>query len=118
MRGFNFKESLILGSSRTDQDWGILFIYLFILQLHLQHMEVPRLGVKSELQLLAYTTVTATPDPSRICDLHCSSDNTRSLTEWQQGLNPDPHRYCRVLNLLSHNQNFRIEGLQSDLAKM
>ena len=36
-------------------------------------MEVLRLGVKSELQLLAYTTVTATQDPSHICDLHHSS---------------------------------------------
>ena len=27
------------------------------------HMEVPRLGVESELPLLAYTTATATPDP-------------------------------------------------------
>ena len=32
-------------------------------------MEVPRLGVKSELQLLAYTTVTATLALSRICNL-------------------------------------------------
>ena len=36
-------------------------------------MEVPRLGVKSELQLPAYTTATAIPDPSRIFDLHHSS---------------------------------------------
>ena len=38
-------------------------------------MEVPRLGVKSELQLLAYATTTATAmqDPSHICDLHHSS---------------------------------------------
>ena len=36
-------------------------------------MEVPRLGVELELQLLPYTTATATPDLSRICDLHCSS---------------------------------------------
>ena len=28
-----------------------------------RHMEGPRLGVKSELQLLAYNTATATPDP-------------------------------------------------------
>ena len=35
-------------------------------------MEVPRLGVELELQLPAYTTVTATPDPSRVCDLHHS----------------------------------------------
>ena len=36
-------------------------------------MEVPRLGVKSELQLPAYTTATAMRDPSLICDLHHSS---------------------------------------------
>ena len=35
----------------------------FILQLHLQDTEIPKLGVKAELQLLAYTTATATPDP-------------------------------------------------------
>ena len=33
-------------------------------------MEVPRLGVKSELQLPAYTTATVTPDLSPICNLH------------------------------------------------
>ena len=43
----------------------------FFLGLHLQHMEVPSLGVESEL--LAYTTATAMPDPSRVCDLHHSS---------------------------------------------
>ena len=36
-------------------------------------MEVPRLGVKPELQLLAYATATATRDLSLVCDLHCSS---------------------------------------------
>ena len=35
-------------------------------------MEVPRLGVELELQLLAYATATAMPDLSRICDLHHS----------------------------------------------
>ena len=33
-------------------------------------MEVPRLGVLLELELLVYTTATATPDPSSICTLH------------------------------------------------
>ena len=36
-------------------------------------MEFPRLGVKSEWQLLAYTTATAMPDLSHSCDLHHSS---------------------------------------------
>ena len=35
-------------------------------------MEVLRLGVESELQPLAYTIATATPDPSCVCDLHPS----------------------------------------------
>ena len=35
-------------------------------------MEGPRLGVELELQLQAYTTAMATPDPSHICDLHHS----------------------------------------------
>ena len=45
------------------------------------HMEVPGLVVESELQLPAYTTATATQNPSSDCDLHHSS--------WQCGiLNP------------------------------
>ena len=44
---------------------------------HPQHMEVPRLGVKSELQPLTYTTATATWDPSRAYNLHRSSQQWR-----------------------------------------
>ena len=38
-------------------------------------MEVPRLGVRWELELPAYITATATAtwDPSHLCDLHHSS---------------------------------------------
>ena len=36
-------------------------------------MEIPRLGVESELLLLVYTTATETRDLSCICDLHHSS---------------------------------------------
>ena len=60
-----------------------LFYYLFIYILgpHPRHMEVYRLGVKLELQLLVYTTATPTQDPSHVCSLHHSS--------WQrQILNP------------------------------
>ena len=42
-----------------------LFIYLFtylFLEPQLWHMEVPRLGVELELQLLTYTTGRAAPD--------------------------------------------------------
>ena len=43
----------------------IFFYFIFIfcfLGLHLQNMDVPRLGVESKLQLLAYTTAIAMPD--------------------------------------------------------
>ena len=45
-------------------------------------MEVPRLGEELELELLAYTTATATSNPSHICKLHHSSWQWRSLTHW------------------------------------
>ena len=45
----------------------------FLFFLEPQPMEVPRLGVESELQLPAYTVATATRDPSRVCDQHRSS---------------------------------------------
>ena len=74
---------------------------------HLQYAEVPRLGVKSELQLPAYTRAIATPDLSHVRDLHHSSwqrrilnpvskarDQTCILTDTNQTLNP-----------LSHNGN-------------
>ena len=59
------------------------FLFFGFLGPHPQHMEVPRLGVKPELQLPVYATATATQDPSRICELHHSS------------------RQCQILNPLS-----------------
>ena len=46
---------------------------------HLQHMEVPRLGVESELFPLAYTTATEMPDLRHICNLHHSSGQCQIL---------------------------------------
>ena len=72
-----------------------LFLFLFFfcfLGSHLWQMEVPRLGVKSELQLLGYTTATTMQDPSCVCNLHHIS--------WQ----------CRIPNSLSEA---RIESTSS-----
>ena len=67
-----------------------VLVLLYFLGSHLQQMEVPPLGVESELQMPAY--VTASADPSRIYNLrhslgqcrilnpHPHKDNTRSLT--------------------------------------
>ena len=58
----------------------VLFCFVFcFLEPPLWHVEVPRLGVESELQLPAYTTATAVQDPSHTCDLHHSSGQCRIL---------------------------------------
>ena len=52
---------------------SLFFFFLVFLGLHPRQMEVPRPGVESELQLLAYTRATAAQNPSSICNLHHSS---------------------------------------------
>ena len=67
---------------------GFFWSFLF-LGPHLWHMKVPRLGIESELQLLACTTTTATPVPSHVWALHYSYGNTRSLIHWASpGIKP------------------------------
>ena len=64
------------------------------LESHLQHMEVHRLGLESELQLLAYATAVAMPDPSLVCNLNYSSQQCRILNpRVRPGLNQSPHGY-------------------------
>ena len=74
---------------------------------HLRHMEVPRLKVKSELQLPVYTTATAMLDLRFVFDLHCSSRqhwilNLLSETRDQIHTIKDTKTVC---NPLSHNGN-------------
>ena len=57
-------------------------IFFFSWGLHLQHMEVPGLGVELETQLLAYTTATS-PAYTAACS------NAESLTQWMRpGMEP------------------------------
>ena len=60
--------------------FGVFCLFCFcLLGPYLRLMEVPRLGVESELQLPAQAaaTATATPDLNRIGDLHHSSRQCR-----------------------------------------
>ena len=63
------------------------YYYFCFLGPNLRHVEVPRLGVESELQLLAYTTAIVMCDPSRVCDLYHSS------------------RQCQIFNPLSKGRD-------------
>ena len=56
------------------------FFFFCFLGLHPWHMEVPRLGVESEQQLLAYATATATQGPSRSATYTTAHGNAGSLT--------------------------------------
>ena len=56
----------------------LCIFFFFFLGLYPWHMEVPRLGFKSELQLPAYTTA-RTQDPNHVCDLHHSSQQCQVL---------------------------------------
>ena len=72
---------------------AFLFSFVCFLGLHSQHVEVPRLGVQSELQLPAYATATATQDPRRhVCNLHHSSQQHQilnPLSHWARaGIEP------------------------------
>ena len=76
-------------------------------------MEVPRLGVKTELQLLVYATATATWDPSLIWDLHHSSQQRRILNPLSKGWNLRPHGYWTGLLSLSRTGTPKVEGLNT-----
>ena len=65
--------------SRASFFFFFFFSFSWILGLNPQHMEVPRPGVQLELQLSAYTTTTATRDPSHVCNLHHSSRQCQIL---------------------------------------
>ena len=65
--------------TRTIQMHNAFLSLFFFTELHPQHMEVPRLGIKSKLQLPAYTTATAMRDLSCVCDLHHHSWQHRIL---------------------------------------
>ena len=56
-----------------------VYIYIYFLAPNLRHMEIPSVGDESELQLVAYATAIAMPDPSRVCQLPHSSEQCQIL---------------------------------------
>ena len=75
--------------------FGVLFVCLSFCLFQgrfPRHLEVPRLGVESELQPLAHARTTATQDLSCVCNLYHSSWQRQILNpERGQGSNPKPH---------------------------
>ena len=65
--------------------------FFFFLWPHLRHMEVPRLGVELELQLLAYATAQQPPIQAASATYVAACCNTGFLTHWGQGSNLHPY---------------------------
>ena len=66
---------------------GTIFFYL-LFRAAPAHMEVPQLEVELELQLLAYTTATATWDPNLACGLHHILWQRQILNPLRPGIKP------------------------------
>ena len=90
---------------------GNSFFFFFGLFLgpHPRYMEVPRLGVQSELQLPAYARATATQDLSHIHNLHHSSQqrwihNPLSEARGQTHNLMVPSWICQLLSHDGHSE--------------
>ena len=69
-------------------DSSILFYFFVFLGPHPWHMEVPRPGVELELKPPVYTTATAMPDSSHICNLYHSSRQPQILKPLSKARDP------------------------------
>ena len=110
---FCLSLSLPLNPTHISQPVCAFSIHMFSLYLslfsglHMQHVEIPRLWVKSELQLPAYMTATAMWDPSCTCDLCHSSQHCQILNPLSE-YRDQTHilMYTSwICNLLSHSGN-------------
>ena len=73
----------------AEPQWELLiFLFLVYFGPHLWHVQVPRLGVKSELQLPAYTTAMLDPSHHLQPTLQLTAMPDPSPTEQGQELNP------------------------------
>ena len=88
----------------------VFFVFSFFLWPHLQHIEVPGLGVEVELHLPAYTTAIVTRGPSHIFDLHHNSRQCQILNPLSEARS----QTCilmvtsQILSSLSHNGNSEV----------
>ena len=88
--------------------WALYIFFSNILFLwpHLCHMEVPRLGVESELQLQPTLQPWQHWIQAASVTYATACSNTRSLTHWvRPGIKPASSQRHLVLNLLNHNGN-------------
>ena len=106
-----FKFFIHIREGRDSLFFFFFFFFFVFLGPNLRHMEVPRLGVKSGLQLPVYATATAMQGLSQVCDLHHSSWQWQILNPLSKGR--DRTRILKDSSwiLLSHNGNSEIPSI-------
>ena len=62
-----------------EEEKTTIFFFFVFLGPYPWHMEVPKLGLESELQLLAYAKATAMLDPRCVCDPYHRSQQCWTL---------------------------------------
>ena len=82
--------------------------FFFFLWPHLWHLEVPKPGIVSSLQLLAWATAMVTPDLTCICSSACC--DAGSLTHWARPrIQPiSSQMLYQFFNLVSHKGNSHV----------
>ena len=86
--------------------WYILFFFFTFSVLHLRHMEVPRIGVESELQLPAYTTATGRGNQLTSATYTTAHHNTGFSTQQaRSGIEPTSSWIPVGFMTASHNSN-------------
>ena len=88
--------------------YSVKLKFFFFLGLYTQHMELSRLGVESELQLLTYATATATPDLSCIFNLQA-----RSLTH-RVGPEMEPEYSWTLVRFITTKPQWELLKLKID----
>jgi len=78
-------------------------------------MEVPRLGVELELQLLGYTTARAMRNPSCICDLHHSYHSYTGSLPSERGSRIKPASLWKLVGFITTEPQWEL--LQLILSK-
>ena len=120
-----FSITLLISSDSYFLDslgFSCFCLFVCFLWPHLQHTEVPRLGIESELQLPAYTTVTAMPDTNCKCDLCQSLQRHQILKPLSKARDLTHFLMCTSqINSLYHNRNssldFPMEAIMSSANK-
>ena len=77
-----------LGNTETQMIFVCVFFFsFFFLETYPWHMDIPMLGVKSELQISAYAMATAKRDLSLVCEIHHSLQQCVILNSLSMGSN-------------------------------